>query len=380
MRITRIAGYHLAYRPEVPLGNARTFIRQREFLLLEINTDAGITGWGEVFASPCAAAALIRHQMSSQILNRSALDHGEIYSLLLAMIGYDKRGASMMAISAVDMALHDIAARGFGISVAQLLGGACRKEVPCYASGPFIREGTTPYAHYTAEIEQYLQQGFLAVKPRAGISPRADATMVRQIRDAFGEEMSMMIDINQGYNRGTARQLLGLLEEYQPLWVEEPVHPEDLNGYQALSAATSCPIAGGEALGSLASVEAFISCASPAILQPDLTVCGGFTGYRKAQALADAREIPTMPHAFGTVINFYASLQMAAATPSPRANKKHAYPWVEYDPTGNPLMELLGDLNIQNGCVALPEAPGIGIQLTPEMIAPWVVNHWSVDI
>ncbi len=317
--------------------------------------------------------------MSSHILSRSPLDYGDIYSRLVSQIGYDKRGPSMMAISAIDMALHDISARAFGISVAQLLGGVCRREIPCYASGPFIRENEQPYLHYISEIQGYLENGFKAAKPRAGLNPRADGAMASQIRQEFGDDLDFMIDINQGYSIGDARRAVNLLEDSRPLWIEEPLHPEDLNGYQALASATFCPIAGGEALGSLASVDAFLRISSPAILQPDLTVCGGYTGYRKAQSLADAREIPTLPHAFGTVVNFYASLQVAAATLPRGHDKTQAYPWVEYDPTGNPLIELFGLPTLNKGCITLPDEPGIGVQLTPSIIAPWVVEKWSIE-
>src|SRR5690606_24480639 len=128
VKVTQINGYHLSFEPKVPLGNARTFIRTRQFLALEVKTDNGLTGWGEVFSSPWAAGALIERQMAAQVLGRSPLDHGEIYARLIANIGYDKRGPAMMAISALDLALHDLAAKFHGISVAPLLGGAVRTE------------------------------------------------------------------------------------------------------------------------------------------------------------------------------------------------------------------------------------------------------------
>ncbi|WP_161137155.1 mandelate racemase/muconate lactonizing enzyme family protein [Schauerella aestuarii] len=379
MNITQINGYHLRFKPAEPLGNARTFIRERNFLALEVKTDAGLSGWGEVFSSPWAAAALIQRQMAKEVINRSPLDHGVIYARLLGSIGYDKRGASMMAISALDMAMHDLAARAQNISVAQLLGGVVRDALPCYASGPFIREGADPYAHYERDIERYLKQGFKAVKPRAGISPRADAKMAERVRSSIGDDLEFMIDINQGYSSAAASQAVQMIEHTRPLWVEEPVHPEDLEGYQRVANATTIPIAGGEALGSLASFNAFIASGAPTVLQPDLTVCGGFTGYRKAAALAEAREICAMPHAFGTGINFCASLQMAAATPTRHYGLSAPYPWVEYDPTGNPLIELCDISLDSNGLITLPPGPGLGLELSPDHLTPWIVEHWSVN-
>ena len=380
MKVTQINGYHLAMTPEVPLGNARTFLRQRHFLALEVRTDAGIVGWGEVFSSPWAAAALLRRQVGAQVLGRSPFDHGALQAQLLPQIGYDKRGPSMMALSALDMALHDIAARAHGMSVAQYLGGAVRDALPCYASGPFIREGDDPYAHYEADIERYLSQGFRAVKPRCGVSPRQDGAMAAHVRALLGEGLDFMLDINQGYGAAAARQAASLMEPARPLWIEEPVHPEDLDGYGAVARSTHTPLAGGEALGSLAAFHQFLACGGVSVLQPDLTVCGGYTGYRKVAALAQARDICVMPHAFGTAINFYASLQMAAATPTYPGGTASPYPWIEFDPTGNPLIELFGTPIDSRGRVGLPDTPGTGIELTPERLAPWITEHWSLAL
>ena len=378
MKVTQINGHHLAFEPVTPLGNARTFIRQRQFLVIEVKTDVGLTGWGEVFASPWAAAALIQRQMAPLVLGRSPLDHGEIHAGLLAGTGYDKRGPAMMAISALDLALHDLSARFHEISVAQLLGGAIRTEIPCYASGPFIREGADPYGHYATEIEAYLKRGFQAVKPRAGVSPRADGAMATQVRALLGDSLEFMVDINQGYSSATARQAARLMEPAQPLWIEEPVHPENLDGYCLAARSSAIPVAGGEAIGSLAGFQALLDTNALTVLQPDLTVCGGYTGYRKAAALAEARDIAVLPHSFGTAINFYASLQVAAATPTRHYGAGAAYPWIEYDVTDNPPLDLCGVQLTSRGTAVLPDGPGTGLALSADQLAPWTVSAWKV--
>lgn len=378
MKITQINGYHLVYTPDVPLGNARTFMRKREFLALEILTDNGLRGWGEVFSSPWAAAALIRQQMAAHILDHCPLSPGAVFADLMTRIGYDKRGPAMMAISAIDMALHDLTAREYGVSIAQWLGGAVRTQLPCYASGPFIQEGERPYGAYPQQIDSLLARGFKAVKPRGGVNPRADAQMAHSVRERMGDDADFMIDINQGYAMPAARLAVHLMEPARPLWIEEPVHPEDLSGYRATADATSCAIAGGEAIGSLTGFEQFLRTGAVGVLQPDLGVCGGFTGYRKVAALAEASGVPVMPHAFGTIINFYASLQIAATQATARAGAWADYPWVEYDVTGNPLIELCPLALNGDGRVTLPDGPGLGIDLKPEAFSPWIVDRWQV--
>src|SRR6185503_4482721 len=271
MKITQISGYHLKYSPRVPLGNSRTFIRTREVLAIELKTDGGHSGWGEVFASPWAAAALIKSRFAGFVLGKSPGLFGRHYANMVDAVGYDRRGPAMMAISALDLALHDLAARARGQSVADMLGGAVRERIPAYASGPFIREGASPYEGFEAEAERHAKRGFRYIKPRAGVDPRADGKMVASLRKALGTEIGLMVDINQGYTARAALMAARHMEAADLLWMEEPVAPEDLPGYRAVAAASSIPIAGGEALANLAAYRDFVQ-TGVGVLQPDMTV------------------------------------------------------------------------------------------------------------
>jgi D-galactarolactone cycloisomerase len=380
VKVTRINGYHLRFVPRLPLGNARGFIRTREFLALEIETDAGVTGWGEAFSSPWAAAGLIRSLLGRVVLGQSADHYGRLFNEMLGLINYDRRGAAMMAISALDVALHDAAARGRGVSVAQMLGGALHQRLPAYASGPFIREGEAPYAHFNAEAEDYLEQGFRMMKPRAGVSPRADGAMIKALRGAVGDEVGLMVDINQGYTPHAAIASARAMEEGRLLWIEEPVQPEDIAGYVKVSQAVPMAVSGGEALGSLAAFRDFLEASAISILQPDMGVCGGFSGFARIAHLAAAYDLPVMPHVFSTTINFHAGLQMAALIPARKGGGPMPYPYVEYDSTGNPLIELCGFPIAKDGYAYLPQGPGLGIELTASMLEPWTVERWSMAL
>jgi len=380
VKVVEINGFHLNFKPAHALGNARTFMRSRDFLALRLKTDGGVCGWGEVFSSPWAAAALVKHQFARLVLGRSPDHHRRIYHDMLGTLGYDRRGPAMMAISALDMALHDAAARAHGVRIVDMLGGPLRDSVFAYASGPFMREADEPYGHYAAEAEGYLQQGFRALKPRAGLSPAADGEMAATLRSQVGPDIGLMVDINQGYASGAACTAAAAMRDAGLLWIEEPVQPEDVGGYQAVARATATPVAGGEALASLASFRDFFQAGALAIVQPDMTVCGGFTGFDRVASLADAYDLPVMPHAFSTTINFHASLQMAALLPARRGGGPTSYPFVEWDPTGNPLIELFDLALDRHGHVALPEGPGLGFELEPERLAPWMVDSWTVHL
>lgn len=377
MQVVEIRGYHVGFVPPKPIGNARSMIRRREFLLVEVVTDDGRHGWGEVFASPHAAAALIRATLAPCVLGQSPLRYRTLWERMVAGVGYDRRGVAMMAISALDMALHDAAARALGVSVAAMLGGALRDRVFAYASAPFIVHGPDPYGHYPAEVEQCLRRGFRAVKPRAGVDPQADGEMAMRLREVIGRDIGLMVDINHGYTARAAVTAARCMEPAGLLWIEEPVVPDDIAGYASVSAASSAAIAGGEALGNLPAFRDFFVAGAMSVVQPDLTVCGGYSGVLRVAALASAFELPVMPHVFGTIVNQLAALQIAAVLPQRRGGGPAPFPYVEVDATANPLIEIGGLPAIgADGTLAVPDAPGTGLDLDADRLAPWTTETW----
>lgn len=378
MKIVEIRGHHVGFVPSPPIGNARTMIHRRDFLLLEVVTNTGLSGWGEVFASPHAAAALIKSKLAAAVLGQSPFCYRAVWEQLVAGVGYDRRGVAMMAISAIDMALHELAAKALGVSVAALLGGALRERVFAYASAPFIGGNSDPYEHYPAEVERCLERGFRAVKPRAGISPRRDGDMACQLRERIGPDIGLMVDINHGYTVRAAVAAARAMEGADLIWIEEPILPDDLPGYVQISQAVPTAIAAGEALGNAAAVRDFLVAGAVSIVQPDLTVCGGYSGVLRIAALADAFELPVMPHVFGTIVNQLAALQVASLLPTRRGGGPASFPYIEVDATANPLMAIgdMPDLNA-DGTLSVPDEPGTGLRLTAEQLAPWRSDHWT---
>lgn len=378
MKVTEIRGYHVGFPLPEPAGNAVTFMKQREFLMLEVVTDAGITGWGEVAAAPYPAAAFIRNRLARILLGQPPQQTGRLWQEMAASLNYDRRGVGTMGISAVDLALHDISAKAQGISVAALLGGAVRDRVFAYASGPFMKAGNSPYAGFEAAVEGYCRRGFRAVKPRAGVSPRADGAMTIALRKQLGPDAALMVDFNRGYTAAAAIDAARRMDEAGLLWIEEPVLPEDLPGYQAFTRMVPTAVAGGEALGSLAAYREFFVANCLAVVQPDLTVCGGYSGMRRVAALAQAFDLPVMPHVFGTCVNYHAALQMAAVLEGRRGGGPMAYPFMEVDVMFNPLLTLVGEPAINDdGTITVPDAPGTGLELKAEQLQPWMLSCWT---
>lgn len=359
------------------MGNSRQFHERWTAVLVEVGTDTGLTGWGENTAAPFAVAAHVRNVLAPILLGQNGALPLPLYRRMQATLGYDKRGPAQMAIGAVDMALWDLAGKARSLPVSALLGGKVRSSITAYASGPFMTKGPDPYAEYEAEVERYLGDNFRAFKLRSGYRPREDAAAIARIRRLIGEDLPLMVDINQGYTIPAALELADRAAESRLMWMEEPLTPDDLPGYRRLAQTIDVPLAGGESLAGLAVYRDFLGERTFEVLQPDLSVCGGFTCGAQIAHLAEAHEVPVVPHIFGTAINFFASLQFAATLPDVRVRNGMAYPFFEYDPYHNPLRTLCGEWPVSgDGTVAVPDAPGIGVVPALEDLEPYVLDHW----
>ncbi len=379
MKIGEIRGYHLRCTLAEPIGNAVTFFDTKEALLVEVVTDEGVSGWGEAWSSPITAAAYIRHRLAPLVLGHDPTATGRLWRMMAGTAGYDRRGSAMMATAALDIALHDIRGKVCGVPVAALLGGALRNRATAYASGPFMKPGGHPYRTFPAQAEAWARDGFRAFKPRGGFSPHADGAMMLGLRRQLGPDAALMLDFNQGYTAGAAIQAARHLQEADLLWLEEPVGPEDVAGYRAVAQAAPMAIAGGEALASLAGFRDFVTAGAIGVLQPDLAVCGGFTGVMRVAALAEAFELPVVPHVWGAVVNYHAALQLIAVLPTCRAGGAASLPFIEVDVTENPLLNLLGQPKPDSsGTIAIPDHPGLGLELSGKLLEPWIVDQWSV--
>ena len=115
------------------------------------------------------------------------------------------------------------------------------------------------------------------------------------------------------------------------------------------------------------------------VLQPDLAVCGGFTGVMRVAALAEAFDLPVVPHVWGAVVNYHAALQLVSVLPSCRAGGVASLPFIEVDVTENPLLTVLGEPRPdRDGTIAIPDCPGLGLDRSPDRLKPWIIDHWSV--
>lgn len=339
-------------------------------LLIRIETDEGITGYGEVDTSPEVGKAAIDAEMSHgtcyglrQILTgKDPFDIEQIWELMYRKTNYyGRQGVAMHAMSGVDMALWDILGKATGKPVHKLLGGSYCTNVRAYAS-TLMPESAT---EVTDVVRRYVEQGFTAVK--LGYGPLGkhvgrDVDLAAAAKEAAGRDVEIMIDIGHGYTLKMALQAAREFEDLGIYWMEEPLPPEDIEGYRRLCASTSLQIAAGEQDAGRWVFRRLIWEACLDIIQPDISRVGGLTEAKRIAYMAHEANRLLVPHAFRTGVLVAACLHLIAAIPNSVL--------LEFSVTESALRrELLAEpFEVQQGHVAVPTKPGLGIEINPEIV------------
>lgn len=392
MKISRIETYIL----RVPLGKERFYSSQTAFpernsLLVRIETDTGIVGWGEggQYGPPEPPAACIHHVLAPLLLGQDPLQRTVLWERLYGLTrDFGQKGPYIEALSGVDIALWDIVGKVTGLSISNLLGGRFREEVRAYATGHYYR-GEDVYDYkknlpaLVEEAKGYVKEGFTILKVKIGLLPLdEDLARMRAIRDAVGPAIKILVDANHAYNVGTAKRLCREMEAMGGiLWFEEPIPPEDYEGYRLLRSETSIPIAAGECEFTRYGFRELFTRGCVDIAQPDLCASGGISEFRIIQGMASAFHIPVIPHVWGSAVALAASLQVIAtlppfpytALPVPLENE----PVIEYDRNPNPLRDSLAGkpFSLHEGKLSIPDGPGIGIELDPLVLEEYTTSQ-----
>ncbi len=364
MKIIDVKTYPTVYPVSSPFSNGMRTTRQRPFGIVEIITDAGITGWGE------GASIAPRAAIQSQVIGRDPF-HTEVIWEGLAFMGVDAG-----AISGIDIALWDIMGKALKLPIHTLLGGAFRDKVQAYATGLFRRDVPDHTAALTAEAKGYADAGFKAMKMKVGFGADYDIKNVAAVRRAIGDKILLAVDANCAYERSSAIAIGQRLVENDLLWFEEPISSDDVEGYSEIRRALKVRISGAEQLRGHRTFRRMVQERALDIIQPDVCICGGFTEYRKIAAMASANHVRVIPHMFGTAIRLAATLQMLAALPdSPRSHEP--FPTLlEYDMSENALRTELALEPVRHnaGVVAIPQAPGLGLEINREVLAKYTIS------
>ncbi|MFZ9678856.1 MAG: mandelate racemase/muconate lactonizing enzyme family protein [Quisquiliibacterium sp.] len=359
-----------------PFAFSQGWVRQRSATLVEVITDEGLSGWGEAFAQglepPEIAAVVIDKALRPLIVEADPLDIEVLWHRMYQMTrDYGRKGSILAAISAIDIALWDIAGKFHGQPVYKLLGGAFRTRVQPYATGFYRLQGQGEADRLAEEALRHLNSGFSLMKVKLGFGVDDDIAVMQRIGQALqGKAVSLMIDTNHAYGRAEALRLGRALDGFGLRWYEEPVVPEDVDGYVEMRAKLTMPIAGGENEHSLFGFRHLLAAGALDVAQPDLGSCGGISAGRHIVALAHAHGVQVNPHVWGSAVAQAASLQLIAAIPTTHHSLFAQQPVLEYDQSAHPFRRQLVAQPIEmiDGWVQIPDRPGLGIEINRELL------------
>ncbi|MDE3121675.1 MAG: mandelate racemase/muconate lactonizing enzyme family protein [Paracoccaceae bacterium] len=371
MKIARVRTHLLEHRLAVPFESASMRFDRRSHVLVEIVCDDGTVGWGECLG-PARPNAAVVAAYAPWLIGQDPLETEKIWlTCYNALRDQGQRGLTITALSGIDVALWDIKGKHFGVPVSTLLGGRWRDSVRAYATGSFKRDGVDRVEDNASEMAAHRAAGFHAGKIKIGFGVEEDLRVIRAVREAIGPDMRLMIDANHGYDVREAVDLGNRAAEYGIDWFEEPVIPEALAAYRAVRAGQPIPVAGGETWQGRWAMKEPLETGCVDIVQPDLCGTGGFTEMRRIMDMAVLSGVRLVPHVWGTAVQIAASLQfMAALLPNPpRVNPIE--PILEFDRTENPFRQAIVTRPIEhrNGVVAIPDGPGLGIEIDRAALA-----------
>ena len=351
---------------DMPADTMGSF-RFHSWLIVEVMTDTGEVGIGNAALSPRVTKSLIDNYLKPILIGQNPWDSEYLWQTMYRRtMAFGRKGVGMVAISAIDIALWDLLGKVVKQPVFRLLGGKTKQKIPVYAS----RLYSQPLDELAKEVQKYKDEGYRAMKLRFGWGPvdgaagmQRNVELVRTARQVLGEEIDLMADAYMGWTLDYARRMLPLLAPFHLRWVEEPVIPDSIAGYAALKAMNIVPISGGEHEFTMYGFRDMLEAKAVDIIQFDTNRVGGITQARKVCAMAEAFEVPVIPHA-GQMHNFHVVM---ASLNSPMAE---FFPMVDVE-IGNELFWYIfeGEPLPKNGYIELDEnKPGLGLTINEQSL------------
>jgi D-galactarolactone cycloisomerase len=376
MKITEVVSHVLQYDLAEKLGYSQQFYAKRTAHLVEVRTDEGLTGWGESFGPGNVALAnkvIVERVIQPMILGRDPLDREVIWHHVYNLLrDHGQKGMPIQALSGIDIALWDLTGKIAGLPLVKLLGGQHRDRIPVYGYGMMLRRENvaTLVARFKEEAAAIKEAGYVATKMKVGLGVRDDIRLAESVRLGVGAEYPFMVDANHCYTLSDAFRVGRALDEMDVDWFEEPVAPEDLDGYRELRAGLKTNISGGEVEYTRWGWRHLLERRCLDIAQPEVCAVGGISEYLKVLAMAHAHLTPVVPHVWGSAVAIAVNLHLVAAMPPLPGGLHPREPMLEFDTTDNLFRDelLVEPLGIQaqvkrtGGFAAIPAGPGIGVE------------------
>lgn len=362
-------GLEYAFAPAKAYGMSRGGGFKRQGSLIEVETDAGVTGVGEVFGNPFVSREYYR-MIEPMFVGRSVFDFDHVEARIRnAMYHLGVQNQLTACLAGINVALHDAIARGFGVRVCDLIGGCATTRIPAYAStGFFSDDPGRQLSHMLAEAAGHPYAG---AKIKIGRGIKSDVARVAQAREALGPDKLLIVDINGAYTADVALECARAIAPFDIHWIEEPLPPGDLRGYAELRARSPIPLAAGEAHYTIRDFRALIDGRCIDIVQPSIPTVGGLTEAKRIATLALAANLRVAPHVWGGAVGLATACHFIASLPaSPHTDHPPHPQMLEYDMSDNALRTQLlrVPLALEDGHVLLPLAAGLGVDPDPATV------------
>ena len=378
MKITKITSHVLGYDLPETLGYSQQYYKKRTSHIVEVETDEGVTGWGECFGPGNIAFAnkgIVEKVIQPMVLGMQALDRDVIWHKVYNLMrDHGQKGMPLQALSGVDIALWDIAGKAANLPLYKMIGGAHRDKVEVYGYGMMLRPENIKslISRFKEESAEIKEMGFKALKMKVGVGPKDDIKLIEAVRGGIGDNFRFMVDANHGYTTHDALYVGRAMEEFSPYWFEEPVAPEDLDGYRELRAFLKVNISGGEAEFNRWGWRKLLESRGLDIAQPEVCALGGISEYLRVLALCHSHFTPVVNHVWGSAIAVAVNLHLLAAMPPLPGGLFPWEPMLEFDTTHNHFiddlltvsLDIKNQVKSNNGTVSLPNGPGLGV--TPQ--------------
>jgi len=382
VRIARVQASWVQVPIPIERQHLSDFGKQPTFdsVIVRIDTECGITGWGEAkggVASTAACgglAAIINSDFSSLLVGQDPRDISRLWDTLYNMprSGFaiaeghvfpqlGRRGLSISAIAGVDIALWDILGKSLNAPVWRLLGGKRADRMPAYASG-----GWASAEKIGEQLQGYIDKGgFPAVKMRVGSmdgSVARSAARVRAARQALGPDVGLAADAHGTWTVAEAKAFCRMVEDCDLLWFEEPVTADDKQGQAEVRRSSAVPISSGESEFTRHDFRELAELRAADVLQPDLAISGGITEGVRIGAIASAFNLRLAPHLWSGAPAFAAGLHLAASSSAGFI--------LEYSLGHNPMLHDLIEESfpVKDGFVEIPDRPGLGITIDEKFL------------
>ena len=389
MKISSIKSHVLRYELDKELGYSQQYYKHRTAHLVEIETDEGITGWGECFGPGNIALAnkyIVEKVIQPLIIGEDPINKEYIWHKVYNLLrDSGQKGMPIQALSGIDIALWDILAKKAKLPLYQLLGGKTNSKIPVYGYGMMLQKKSVEELCelFKKEANQIKEKNFKAMKMKVGLGPKEDLKLVSAVREAIGDDFKLMVDANHAYNKNDALYVGRGLDEMEIYWFEEPVAPEDYDGYKELKKKLKTNIAGGEAEFTKYGWNQLIKNNCIDIAQPEVCGLGGITEYLKVSALAQSNFIPIVNHVWGSALSVAVNLHLLTSLPDMPGGLFPTKSMLEFDTTEKNIFitdlaeekfSILDQVKDEDGFASPLENIGIGINPKKEFIKEYEYN------